>query len=225
MNDTKSPKTVIIISGGTVSYIRPHFAVCAPAYGTVGNDIHREFWTQDFHMHKDDLTLINAQTKMAYKGSGIETTEDLSNYIDHIMEDKKVAAIVMAAAVCDFHAESISSMKCTDVSWEIGKEYERLKSNEKIAVGLVPSEKIVRKIKDKRPDIHLTTFKTVTNKTNSEMLEIGEGSMNAIRSDVTLINDIALRKNGILTKSGSITFYDHRHEAVSRIVKEVLKNI
>ena len=37
-------KRIYIISGGTMMHIRPHFSVCAPAYGTVGREMFYELW-------------------------------------------------------------------------------------------------------------------------------------------------------------------------------------
>ena len=32
-------KRIYVISGGTMVHVRPHFALCAPAYGTIGDRI------------------------------------------------------------------------------------------------------------------------------------------------------------------------------------------
>lgn len=44
-------KRIYVIAGGTVVHIRPHFAVCAPAYGTVGLEItdrlHKLLWATE----------------------------------------------------------------------------------------------------------------------------------------------------------------------------------
>jgi len=32
-------KKIVIYTGGTMVHVRPHFSLCAPAYGTVGEAI------------------------------------------------------------------------------------------------------------------------------------------------------------------------------------------
>jgi len=55
-----------IFGGGTISHIRNHLAICAPAYGATANKLFNLFW--DYGMSVE-LHL----TKMADKDSKLET--------------------------------------------------------------------------------------------------------------------------------------------------------
>ena len=65
-------KYIYIISGGTVNHVRPHFALAAPAYGTVGREItdrlHKMLWDDD-NSQTDCAAFIEAMD-----GADIEPT-------------------------------------------------------------------------------------------------------------------------------------------------------
>lgn len=168
----------IIIGGGTINPIRNHLSLCAPAFGNTARKIHEM-------VEGSELVL----TQMADSNNEwLRSNKDLESYIDRLLEDDEVKAIFMTSAVCDFEVEG-------------GDFYgERLKTSEGgMALELKPSDKIISKIRVKRPDIFLVGFKTTTGKSVEDQFLIGLEMMKRTKCNLVLANDTITRKNLILT--------------------------
>jgi hypothetical protein len=87
-----------------------------------------------------------------------------------------------------------------------GKYAERLKSRDlkQDEMKLTPSDKIVPRIKAKRPDIFLIAFKTTTNADYAEQLSRGQGLVKGSGADLVLANDTGTRRNLVLDKNGAV---------------------
>lgn len=88
-DDTPFEHTVHIFAGGTVFHVRPHLALCAPAEGKVGTDLH------------EILIKHNATIAKIHPCRG-RTNADVAKEIDELVADPKTKVIFMAAALCDF---------------------------------------------------------------------------------------------------------------------------
>jgi len=214
---------VVVISGGTISYIRPHFALMAPAYGGIG-----DFFESCFEKRKNDwndiIDIYNVKTKLAGGGEILETNEDMGQYIDQLLENHEVKCIVMAAAICDFKAESIIQTDGISeyADYKIGKEHDRLCSDEDISLHLTPNRKIVRKIKAVRPDIFLVSFKTTTSKSYPELVEECKLSQELHDSDLVFGNDLVARNNLLYYPGGRNTCYAGRYVIAEKVVDEII---
>lgn len=211
-----SLQKIVIFSGGTINYIRPHFALCAPAFGTIGNNIFDAFTEWRDKKFPPELIkeidapiamnqIIHERTKMA-GGDSIVTNEDLALVLDGYLADPTVGCIIMAAAVCDFEADSVRSKygDCEDA----GKHLPRLNTSNpdkyyKIAV--YPAEKLITKIKEHRPDIFLVGFKTTTDASDDELKEACIKSQTANGGNLIFGNDINLHTNVLISSNVSLT--------------------
>lgn len=108
-----------IFGGGTISHIRNHMAICAPAYGTTANKLFGLF-------RENGMSAELHLTKMADKASGLETNEDIAAKIDELLSYSSTKAIIMNAALCDYDGFVLSDGALT----ESGKYAERLKTNQ-----------------------------------------------------------------------------------------------
>ena len=83
-------RRIVVVGGGTISHVRSHFALCAPAYGTTARQIAALIGERkDVHMNVD-LVL----TRMADpENSTIETTEELASKMDYVVADKRTKII------------------------------------------------------------------------------------------------------------------------------------
>lgn len=217
MNSSKKQKRLIIFSGGTVNYIRPHLAICAPAYGKVGRQITARM--QSFRL--DDLIIVNERTKMA-GGDKIATNAELDQAVKHWLGDPSVCGIVMAAAVCDFDVNSITSWDVT--TDKIGRHHDRLSSDSNLSVQLTPAEKIIDQIKQKRPDILLVTFKTAHGVQQGELKRSMCDNMERSNSDIVFGNDIASYTNYIVDDA-NFNAYDNREIAVLDLCHKIAERI
>lgn len=139
-------KRIVIYGGGTVSYVRNHLALCAPAYGATAHRLAKLAMERLPYMDID-LRL----TKMA-GGRYLETNEDIARDVDELVKDDTTKIVIMSAALCDFDG------KIGDV--QSGKYAERLKSREAQGpIELFTADKIIHKIREKRKDIFLTSIR------------------------------------------------------------------
>lgn len=229
--NTKTPlqKKVIFISGGTMVHIRPHLSLCAPAYANISNLFYNEF--QEKNIKKLlPFEYIQTFTKMADSKSHIETNEDMVGYVKELIRDPSVKCIIMAAAICDFDVSSIETY--TTSSLDIGKQFDRLKSNEEVSLNLVQSDKIVSLIKKHRPDILLISFKTTSGDSLDYLTNKCIESMEVNDSDFVFGNDIKNKVNILIDSSDKLTEDDSLRNFIrieldtrSNLVKSLVNKI
>ena len=181
-------RRIVILGGGTFQPVRNHLALAAPAFGSTAKDLKR------LHIQDAELFL----TKMAHSKSKLVTNEDVERCIDELLEDKTVGTIILNVAFCDFKAKPIDGIE-NDFH---GERLETSKGD--LTLELTPTEKIIKKIRIKRPDIFLVGFKTTTNKTSDEQFLIGLKMMKSVKCNLVLANDTVTRNNMIITAEETI---------------------
>ena len=181
-------RRIVILGGGTFQPVRNHLALAAPAFGSTAKDLKR------LHIQDAELFL----TKMAHSKSKLVTNEDVERCIDELLEDKTVGTIILNVAFCDFKAKPMDGIE-SDFH---GERLETSKGD--LTLELTPTEKIIKKIRIKRPDIFLVGFKTTTNKTSDEQFLIGLKMMKSVKCNLVLANDTVTRNNMIITAEETI---------------------
>lgn len=190
-------KRVYVIGGGTVSYVRAHLAISAPAYGTVARELGDMFADHISHMVDARDWVVDVQlTKMADHTSKIETTHDLMQFVSQIVADPDTKAIIFTAAVADFDGQ------IGDV--ESGKKAPRLKTDAgSVTMNLSPSEKIISTIRKERKDIFLVGFKTTAGDTLQDMYNVTISRLKKVSANLFFANDIVSRRNMIVVPEES----------------------
>src|SRR6185369_17854626 len=217
-------KNYVIIGGGTVSHVRNHLALCAPAYGTTARKLH--------HLFRDKLDVTGAEaqqreygywpsknefdaqlylTKMAGKDPlainevELETNGDVSKLVDKLIADPNTKAIIFNPALVDYEG-IITTEGAAGYDWDYniptrsGKYEERLKTSEgRQKMILQPSEKIIGKIRSERKDIFLVAFKTTCGATEDEQYIEGLNLLKKNSCNLVLANDTKTRTNMIIT--------------------------
>jgi hypothetical protein len=179
-------KRIIILGGGTFNPIRNHLSLAAPAFGTTAKNI---WFALTYQEIKSEIKL----TKMADSESKLMSNQDVSDYIDTLLDDPTVGTIVMNVALCDFEA-SYNGV-------EGDFHGERIHSRDgDINITLTPADKLISRIKVKRPDIFLVGFKTITGKHPKSIATTAKDMINATDCDVVFANDVVNRTNMIVTK-------------------------
>jgi hypothetical protein len=179
-------KKIVVIGGGTVSHVRNHLAICAPAYGSTAVHIAalcREIIPQmDTELHL---------TRMA-GGPSLETNADVAQLIKRLTEDDTTRVIVMNAAMCDYDGQ---------IGVERGKYAERLKTSihTRPTITLQPAEKVIGRIRQTRKDIFLVGFKTTCGATEDEQYIAGLGLCKGASCNLVLANDTKTRLNMVVT--------------------------
>lgn len=240
-------KNFVIIGGGTVSHVRNHLALCAPAYGQTARKLN--------HLFRDKLNVTGAEaqmreygywpskqkedvrlylTKMAGPDSlamdyKIETNEDLSKLVDELIADPNTKAIIFNAAVVDFEGSITTSGPVgyewsDDIVTKSGKYEERLKTSEgEKSMLLWPSAKILGKIRKERKDIFLVAFKTTCGATEDEQFLTGLHLLKSNSCNLVLANDTKTRVNMIITpEQARYSVTTDRNAALTKLVEMTL---
>lgn len=88
-------KLIHIIGGGTVSHVRNHLALAAPAYGKTARQLY-DICAETMMERRLHLT------KMA-GGPKLETNEDIATLLKEITADPATKIVFMNAALVDFY--------------------------------------------------------------------------------------------------------------------------
>lgn len=194
-----------ILGGGTISHVRAHLAVSAPAYGSTARYIHAlHFVGGTLHsapFHTSTLHL----TKMADHTSKIETNDDVAALVDRLIADPTTKVIYFNVALVDFNgyiqgAPGLWGFESTPS----GKYEQRLQTREgNVTMLLTPSEKIIARIRKTRKDIFLVAFKTTAGATSDEQYLAGLNLLKANSCNLVLANDIVTRNNMVVTPEES----------------------
>lgn len=202
--------TVHIFGGGTFSHVSPHLALAAPAFGTTAKLIARMIKSFEYDalagdspnvaLARDifpDHDIETVLTKMAApERSSIVTNEDLSAYVDHIIEDPTTKVVFFTVAPVDFDGAVWTSSG----PGPRGKDQPRLRTD----VGpkllyLTPTEKILTRIRQKRKDIFLVGFKTTAGASRDEQYLTGLKLLKSASCNLVLANDVHTRLNMVIT--------------------------
>jgi hypothetical protein len=276
MREQPKARRFYVITGGTYVHVAPHFSLCAPAFGQVGESIGRELkrlfkgpaqraWEEklaarpaygSLDIPSDELPYADRQriaaqleeeerlkarleeeslnavavrvlrTTMAggagdqsteikelYRAAGIqrlETNDDLEKLLDHLVTLPETKGIVLAAAVCDWKFRYIVQEKHTDqpyngdlaawASGDFGKSMPRFKtSNGELTAALMPTDKLIDRIRRTRKDIFLVGFKATTGLGEQEQYLTGLGLLKGASCNLVLANDVHEHRNMVIT--------------------------
>lgn len=220
---------VYIIGGGTVAHVRPHLALCAPAYGTVIHDLTSEILDQGFdgeiHAYATRMaggyyTVVQNGIERGGSYPKIETNEDVSRFVDMVIADPRAKILFMPVALCDFEGSIIDSDGDQRAS---GKDQPRLKSDEWRLLRLDPAEKVIAKIRAQRKDLFLVGFKSTTGLSPQEQFEAGLGLVKRASCNLVLANDLHTKLQMVVTPEESAYEIGYsRRAALKALVKIAL---
>lgn len=191
-------KKAHIITGGTVSHVAPHFALCAPAYGTVGRRL--------IELAQELMPLLDVElhgTRLTGHGD-LETNADVAQLIAALKERPETKIIFMPVALCDFEVTKIDRtgtdrMASMDTV-NIGKDRDRLETRRGYhELTLRPADKILPTVREGRKDIFLVGFKTTYGATENEQYITGLNLLKEASCNLVLANDTKTHLNMVIT--------------------------
>lgn len=202
-----------ILGGGTVSYVRNHLALCAPAFGKTARQLY--LLCED---RFTDMKVYKILTKMADCKSNIITNDDIKQQVEGLKGDPGTKVIFFNVAMCDWTGEMAVSIDRGETRVPSGKYAERLKTSEGHKMMMLsPAEKVIRWVKEDREDIFLVGFKTTCGETEDKQFDAGFGLLRDSSADLILANDTRTRVNMIIHEKGSYITKD-REEALVKLV-------
>ncbi len=210
-------KQILILGGGTTFHVRPHLALSAPAYGKTAREIYARLLARtSANIYDKELYL----TKMADPvwGQG-ETNQDVDNYVTtRIINNPDAKIVFFSVALCDFEGTILDNGGNPTPS---GKDQPRLRTaeSEQVTMSMVPSRKIIARIRKERKDIFLVGFKTTAGATEEEQYRIGLRLLKTTSCNLVLANDVHTRKNMIIAPElAKYSVTENRSEALNELV-------
>lgn len=214
-------KYILVYGGGTISHVRNHLALCAPAYGGTArklvalcNEIMPEMQTHLF------------LTKMADPKSSLETNDDVKSSVKAFSGWSETKIVFFSCAMCDVDGQ------IGDV--ESGKYAERLQSREihnpamsvrkGASVSLKMADKVIGHIRNTelggRKDVFLVGFKTTCGATEDEQYIAGLNLLKGSSCNLVLANDTKTRVNMVITpEEARYHVTQNREEALRGLVE------
>lgn len=204
-----------VITGGTFVDVAPHFALAAPAFGTVGRELEPLLTAALAHEGWTDTRVIRIRTRMAL-GEGertldewatlnqagltdLRTNADLGRLIDALVGDPRTKGMVLPVAVCDFEPQRLTSVEGATRTVFGRSGLARLSSRKTYALELAAGEKLVARVRRERKDIFLVSFKTTVGETEDGQYLAGLELLKRTSSNLVLVNDLETRTNLVIT--------------------------
>ena len=207
-------KRIHVIGGGTVSHVRGHLALCAPAYGGTARRLH-ELATEKFA----NMDVVLNLSKLAVGGEApgsFETNEDLATLLDALVANPATKVIFMNAAVCDFDGSFSEEI------WRgpSGKHEPRISTQGGVrAMTLTPAEKLIPRLRATRKDIFVVAFKETTGATEDEQYIAALNLCKEASVNLVVANDIVTRRNIIVTpEEARYCSGEERDEVLKQVV-------
>lgn len=187
-----SPRRIVILGGGTVMPVRNHLALCAPAYGSTAKVLATLFEAELGAQGLQDLYGVDlVLTKMADSSSKLETNDDVAAYVDQLVADPAVEAIIFNVALTDYRGQvgEVAS----------GRHAQRLKTSEgEQTLKLTPADKLIGRIRRERKDIFVVGFKTTTDYESDAQYTRALELLKRNSVNLVLANDTVRRNNMIV---------------------------
>lgn len=222
MND----RTVAIFGGGTISHVRSHLALSAPAYGSTAYNLQDILRTSPKWDNVDIDMHLTAMADPPYHQVGpvpaiawpqpLVTNADVEKRLQEVVDDPLTRIVFFNVALCDWEADVIEIEVDTDGSIATmgslsGKYEPRLETKHgEHNLRLVPAKKllpIVRQLPNShgivRKDILLVAFKTTCGATSEQMYHKGLELLKKNSCNLVLVNDVKTRVNLVVTPEES----------------------
>lgn len=188
-------KKIVILGGGTNTYISNHLALSAPAYGNTAVKLEEKF-----RQHSENKMDVNLYlTKMAHPDckDAPDTPEDIEALVDKLVADPDTRVIVFNVAMVDFKPTYLTEWRREDRTLgedtDVFGKYEKRLSTAgtiKIDLELQPYQKIINKIRKERKDILLVGFKTTCGATKEEQYKKGLKLCKDASANIVFVNDV-----------------------------------
>jgi hypothetical protein len=191
-----------VFGGGTFSYVSPHNALSAPAFGETARRVNSLLRDPREAGHPPrwfpDHAVILHLTRMADSGRGqITTNEDLARRVDQVLSDPLTRVVIFSVAAVDFHGNVVGP---DGVLLPRGKDVPRLStSGDPPRLQLGAEEKIIRRIRRERKDVFLVGFKTTAGWSRDDQYLAGLRLLKSASCNLVLANDIHTRHNMVIT--------------------------
>ena len=240
---------VIITAGGTSEPIDNVRKITNSSSGKLGSTIANKMLQSNkikkvFYVCHDGAILPteNKKLEIIY----IKTVENLQKTLKNLIKSQKIDVIVHSMAVSDYTVQYVitTEILAKNLSNKTEEQITEFLQNENIGVDnskkissnlsevfikLVPTPKVISKIKEWDKNIFLVGFKLLSNVSKDNLLEVASTLLRKNNCDVVVANDLKdisdqKHKAYILTKKGDILDAQTKEEIAERLSK-IVENI
>lgn len=177
-NGPLAGKKVLVSAGRTVEYLDPIRVITNNSSGKMGVEITKA------------LILSGAEVSLVYgKGTArplksiptvrVDTAEHMAEEIESLLTSEKYNCFIAAAAVGDWKASHSEAEKIST------------HSKDSITVEMVPTVKIIDRIKERFPETYLVAFRALYKKELEELSADAQARMEKAHADLIAVNDVS----------------------------------
>jgi hypothetical protein len=203
-------KKVHIISGGTVSHVRPHMSLsslpvegdsqqtCSMAYGATGRLLKKLCLE-----HSDKMDVILHETRMACRGeSDLETNEDVAALVTKLVADPTTKILFMPVALTDYDGRVLNDEGVA------GKHGDRLRTRVQTnpLLELTAKDKIIGSVRGGphgRKDITLVGWKAASGISRQELYLRALALLKGASCNLVFANDVTTKEKIVVVSEES----------------------
>lgn len=215
-------KIVHVVGGGTMSHVRTHFSLCAPAFGETARRI-----AELCRAHDRTMDVRLHLTRMADPASKLVTNRDVRELAKELTADPRTKIVFFNPAIVDFDGivGDVPSGKYADrlkTSDDGGKELT-------YTLTLKPAPKILRLFRkgggepgdpEPRKDIFLVGFKATKGASPGEQYRQGLKALKTSSANLILANDVETHLNMVIVpEEATYHVTTNREEALKGLVE------
>jgi len=190
-------KRIVITSGSNAEAIDPIRILTNRASGKTGLALALEARRRGAEVVLVHRFIQEIPVRQVYAESAVEMLDAVLAEVE-----KGCHALISAAAVADY---------------TLDRQAEKIKSGQDLTLHLIPTPKIIRKVREAYPDLKIVGFKAETGLGDEELIRRAEESMQSAHLDLVVANDVS--RGGMGTEDNRVIIIDRqgqRREAAGK---------
>jgi len=190
-------KRIVITSGSNAEAIDPIRILTNRASGKTGLALALEARRRGAEVVLVHRFIQEIPVRQVYAESAVEMLDAVLAEVE-----KGCHALISAAAVADY---------------TLDRQAEKIKSGQDLTLHLIPTPKIIKKVREAYPDLKIVGFKAETGLGDEELIRRAEESMQSAHLDLVVANDVP--RGGMGTEDNRVIIIDRqgqRREAAGK---------
>lgn len=225
LNNFFKGKKILISLGSTIEYIDPIRLISNTSSGKMGFSLIKAATRFGFDVTilkgitRIDQTIYKHQRQFSHRIIEVKTTDQMSEAMSQELYEAKYDIVILSAAVSDFKPQKISDTK---ISTE----------NENLTLNLIPTVKIVDKVKQIQDKVFLVAFKAEYSISHRQLITKSYSKLIKCQADLVVANDVGPEQNVIGSETNKVividkdrNFYDFPLGKKDVIAEDILKLI
>jgi len=202
-------KRIVITSGSNAEAIDPIRILTNRASGKTGTALALEARRRGAEVVLVHRFIQDMPVRQVYAGSAAEMLDAVLAEVE-----KGCHALISAAAVADY---------------TLDRQAEKIKSGQDLSLHLIPTPKIIKKVREAYPDLKIVGFKAETDLADEELIRRAEESLEGANLDLVVANDVSRGGMGtddnrviIIDRQGRRTEADGKKSLIAKAIIDAL---